>query len=188
MSARRLGTDMIYEFLADGFELVEAMTPVDMLRRARADIKTVSITDKKEVTASNGVTVTADITISEMSDILPDMVILPGGMPGASNLRACKQVCDLAITCNDKEIPIGAICAAPYVLGELEILDGKKAICYPGFEDKLIGAEISDKSCVRDGHIVTAAGMGAALAFSSELVALLYGKDKAEEILKSIIA
>ena len=179
---------MIYEFLADGFELVEAMTPVDMLRRAGADIKTVSITSDKAVKASNGVTVIADITLSDISDILPDMVILPGGMPGASNLRACKKVCDLVCTCYDKEIPIGAICAAPYILGELGLLKGKKAICYPGFEGKLVGAEISDKNCVRDGNIITAAGMGAALAFSSELVSILYGKEMAEDILKSIIA
>ena len=179
---------MIYEFLAEGFELVEAMTPVDMLRRAGADVKTVSITYDKAVKASNGVTVIADITLSDIGDILPDMIILPGGMPGSSNLRACKRVCDLALTCFKKEIPIGAICAAPYILGELGILKGKRAICYPGFEDKLVGAEISDKNCVRDGMIITAAGMGAALSFSSELVSLLYGREKAEEILKSIIA
>ncbi len=179
---------MIYEFLANGFELVEAMTPVDMLRRADADIKTVSITEDKAVKASNGVIVIADITISEISDILPDMVILPGGMPGASNLRACKTVCDLVCICNDKEIPIGAICAAPYILGELGILKDKEAICYPGFEDKLIGSIVSDKNCVRDGHVITAAGMGAALPFSCELVSILYGKEKAEEILRAIIA
>ena len=180
--------NMIYEFLADGFELVEAMTPVDMLRRAGADIKTVSIAPEKAVKASNGVTVIADISISEIGDILPDMVILPGGMPGALNLRACKTVCDLVCLCNEKEIPIGAICAAPYILGELGILENKEAICYPGFEDKLVGAEISDKNCVRDGHIITAAGMGAALPFSCELVSILYGKEKADEILRAIIA
>ncbi len=179
---------MIYEFLADGFELVEAMTPVDMLRRAGADVKTVSITSDKAVRASNGVTVIADIVLSEMSDILPDMVILPGGMPGASNLRACEKVCDLVCLCADKEIPIGAICAAPYILGELGLLNGKDAICYPGFEDKLVGAKISSKNCVRDGNIITAAGMGAALPFSSELVSVLYGREKAREILRAIIA
>lgn len=179
---------MIYEFLADGFELVEAMTPVDMLRRAGADVKTVSITSDKAVRASNGVTVIADIVLSEMSDILPDMVILPGGMPGASNLRACEKVCDLVCLCADKEIPIGAICAAPYILGELGLLNGKDAICYPGFEDKLVGAKISSKNCVRDGNIITAAGMGAALPFSSELVSVLYGREKAQEILRAIIA
>lgn len=179
---------MIYEFLADGFELVEAMTPVDMLRRAGADIKTVSIKSDKAVKASNGVTVIADITLSDIGDLLPDMVILPGGMPGASNLRACDKVCGLVTACAEKEIPIGAICAAPYILGELGLLKNKTATCYPGFEDKLIGAEISEKNCVRDGNIITAAGMGAALPFSSELVSLLYGKEKAEEILRSIIA
>ncbi len=164
------------------------MTPVDMLRRAGADIKTVSITNDKAVKASNGVTVIADITLSELGDILPDMVILPGGMPGASNLRACGKVCDLVTVCAEKEIPIGAICAAPYILGELGLLKGKEAICYPGFESKLIGAEISDKNCVRDGNIITAAGMGAALAFSSELVSILCGKETAEKILRAIIA
>ncbi len=179
---------MIYEFLADGFELVEAMTPIDMLRRAGADIKTVSITESKSVAASNGVTVIADATLSDLPDILPDMIILPGGMPGSSNLRACKKVCELVTVCAVREIPIAAICAAPYILGELGLLKDKEAICYPGFEDKLIGAKISDKNCVRDGNIITAAGMGAALVFSSELVSFLYGKDKAEEILKAIIA
>ncbi|MBQ8255012.1 MAG: DJ-1/PfpI family protein [Clostridia bacterium] len=179
---------MIYEFLADGFELVEAMTPVDMLRRAGADIMTVSIKDDKAVKASNGVTVIADATLSELSDILPHMIILPGGMPGASNLRACKKVCELVTACSGKEIPIGAICAAPYILGELGLLKNREATCYPGFEDKLIGAKISDKNCVRDGHIITAAGMGAALPFSCELVSILYGMEKAEEILRSIIA
>ena len=179
---------MIYEFLAEGFELVEAMTPVDMLRRAGADIKTVSITEKKPVTASNGVTVIADTVISDLPDILPDMIILPGGMPGSSNLRASGKVCDLVTVCAEKDIPIAAICAAPYILGELGILKGKEAICYPGFEDKLTGAVISDKKCVRDGSIITAAGMGAALAFSSEIVSLLYGRDKAEEILRAVIA
>lgn len=179
---------MIYEFLADGFELVEAMTPIDMLKRAGADIKTVSITSSRAVIASNGITVIADVTLSELSDILPDMVILPGGMPGADNLRACKKVCDLVTACNEKEIPIGAICAAPYILGELDLLDGKEAICYPGFEDRLTGAVISQNKVVRSGNIVTAAGMGVALPFSYELISLLYGKEKADNILKSVMA
>ncbi len=179
---------MIYEFLAEGFELVEAMTPIDMLRRAGAEIKTVSITEKKEVKASNGVTVTADMLLSELDPSLPEMVILPGGMPGASNLRACDEVCSLVTKCAENDIPIGAICAAPYILGELGILKEKEAICYPGFENKLTGAKMSGKTTVRDGSIVTAAGMGAALNFSYELVSLLYGEEKADGIMRSIMA
>lgn len=179
---------MIYEFLADGFELVEAMTPVDMLKRAGADIKTVSITSSKAVTASNGVTVIADMLISELENTLPEMIILPGGMPGASNLRGCQKVCQMTADAVKRGIPVGAICAAPYILGELGLLNGKEAICYPGFEDKLTGAVISENKVVRDGNIVTAAGMGVALPFSYELVCLLYGKEKADGILKSVMA
>lgn len=179
---------MIYEFLADGFELVEAMTPVDMLRRAGADIKTVSITSSKAVTASNGVTVIADMLISELAEENPEMIILPGGMPGSSNLRACVKVCEMTTDAAKRGIPVGAICAAPYILGELGLLDGREAICYPGFEDKLKGTVISDKKVVRDGNIITAAGMGVALSFSYELVSLLYGKEKADDILTSVMA
>lgn len=179
---------MIYEFLADGFELVEAMTPVDMLKRAGADIKTVSITSSKAVTASNGVTVISDMLISELPEEDPEMIILPGGMPGSSNLRACEKVCEMTTDAVKRGIPVGAICAAPYILGELGLLDGKKAICFPGFEDKLKGAVISEKNVVTDGNIVTAAGMGVALPFSYELVSLLYGKEKADDILTSIMA
>ncbi len=179
---------MIYEFLADGFELVEAMTPVDMLKRAGADIKTVSITSSKAVTASNGVTVIADMLISELTEENPEMIILPGGMPGASNLRGCQKVCQMTADALKHGIPVGAICAAPYILGELGLLYGKEAICYPGFEDRLTGAVISENKVVRDGNIVTAAGMGVALPFSYELVYLLYGKEKADGILKSVMA
>ena len=173
---------MIYEFLADGFELVEAMTPVDMLRRAGADVKTVSITSDKAVKASNGVTVIADITLSDIGDILPDMIILPGGMPGSSNLRACKRVCDLALTCFKKEIPIGAICAAPYILGELGILKGKKATCYPSFENELLGALLSEKAVERDGHVVTGAGMGASFELGCTLIEMLDSAELAEKV------
>jgi len=178
---------MIYMFLAQGFEETEALAPLDILRRAGLEVKTVGIGGDL-ITGAHGITVKADMPDVLFRDSKPDMVILPGGMPGASNLRACKKVCDLVCLCAGKRIPIGAICAAPFILGELGLLTGKKAICYPGFEDKLIGAEISDKNCVRDGNIITAAGMGAALPFSCELVSILYGKEKAEEILRAIIA
>ena len=178
---------MIYEFLADGFELVEAMTPLDMLRRGGKEIITVSITDSLYVKSSNGVTVKADKLIAELNSDIPEAVILPGGMPGASNLRASEKVCEITVKAAEAGKVVAAICAAPFVLGELGLLDGKEAICYPGFEDKLIGAEISSKHVVTDGNIITAAGMGVALPFSYELTAVLCGKDKADAIMKSIM-
>ena len=179
---------MVYVFLANGFELVEAMTPVDMLRRGGKKTVTISITDSYYVTSSNNVTVKADKLLSELDSSVPEAVILPGGMPGASNLRECKAVCDITVNAEKNGALIGAICAAPYVLGELGLLNNKEAICYPGFEDKLIGAKISDKRVVRDGNTVTAAGMGVALEFSYVITAALCGEGKADDVMSSIMA
>ncbi len=173
-------------FLADGFELVEAMCPIDMLRRAGADVLTVSLNETETVTSAQGVAVLADTVLSALGDALPEMVFLPGGMPGASNLRGNGKVCHITKAVFSAGGFVCAICAAPYVLGELGLLKGKKATCYPGFEDKLIGAVPSDEKVVRDGNVITAAGMGAALPFAAEMVAALYGRDKAEAILAAI--
>ena len=178
---------MIYEFLADGFELVEAMTPLDMLRRGGKDIITVSITDSLEVKSSNGVTVIADKLISELPSEIPEAVILPGGMPGASNLRNSDKVCEITVKAEENGAIVAAICAAPFVLGELGLLKGKRATCYPGFEDRLLGAIVSENRVVCDGKIITAAGMGVALSFSYELTAALCGKEKADSIINSIM-
>lgn len=182
---------MVIVFLADGFELVEALTPVDMLKRAGKEVVTVSITSCKEVKSSCGVTVTSDITANVFNALNKDeieCVILPGGMPGAKNLRECDFVCDTVKLCaNDGKI-IGAICAAPFILGELGILKGRNAICFPGFEDKLTDADISEDKVVTDGNIITAKGMGIALQFSYEIIRALCGKNKADEIIKSIMA
>jgi len=176
----------VYVFLADGFELVEAMCPIDVLRRAGADVLSVSLNTDKRVTSAQRVAVLADTTIDALTDELPDMVFLPGGMPGASNLRACPAVCDMTKGVFDKGGFVAAICAAPYVLGELGLLQGKNATCYPGFEDRLFGATLSDTKVVRDGNVITAAGMGAALPFAAELAAALFGRDKADTILAAI--
>ena len=178
---------MIYEFLADDFELVEAMTPLDMLRRGGKEIVTVSITESLYVKSSNGVTVKADKLVSDLDSVIPEAVILPGGMPGAANLRASEKVCDITVKSAMAGKVVAAICAAPFVLGELGLLNGKEAICYPGFEDKLTGAKVSKNRVVTDGNIITAAGMGVALPFSYELTAVLCGKDKADAIMKSIM-
>lgn len=178
---------MIYEFLADGFEEVEALTPYDMLLRAGADIKTVSLNRGKTVTGAHGVRIEADITLDEAAKA-PDAVVLPGGMPGAKNLRESETVCRIVKETAARGGVIGAICAAPFILGELGLLEGKSAICYPGFEKCLHGAKISDKRVVSDGNTVTAAGMGVALEFGAELITVIYGSEKAAEVLRSVMA
>ena len=178
---------MIYEFLADGFEEVEALTPYDMLLRAGAEIKTVSLNRVKTVIGTHGIKIEADITLDEAVQT-PDAVVLPGGMPGARNLRVSETVCRIVKETAARGGVIGAICAAPFILGELGLLEGKSAICYPGFEKCLHGAKISDKRVAADGKIVTAAGMGVALEFGAELITVIYGIEKAEEVLRSVMA
>ena len=184
---------MIIEFLADGFEEVEALTPLDMLRRAGADIKTVSIKDDKRVTGAHGVTVIADEAVSyaeNAEDI--EAVILPGGMPGAKNLYECETVLETVKNVLKREDGrAAAICAAPFILGRLGLLKGKRATCYPGFEGELEGAIcekiVSGGTVVTDGQITTASGMGVAVPFGAELIRLKYGREKAGEILRSIL-
>lgn len=181
---------MIYLFLAEGFEEIEALTPVDLLRRAGAPVTTVGIGGKR-IVGSHGIAVEADITDSQFATLdLTDteMVILPGGMPGTKNLDASDIVhsaLDFAIQ-NDKYI--AAICAAPMILGKRGDLSGKEAICYPGFEKYLCGARISNKKVIRDGKIITAQGMGVALEFALSLISALCGESLSEELRAAVIA
>ncbi len=178
---------MIYMFLAHGFEEVEALTPLDLLRRAGLEVTTVGIGGEL-VTGSHGITVQADIVDSVFRDDAPEMVILPGGMPGARNLDASPTV-DAALRATAAHDGyLAAICAAPMVLGKRGLLKGRRAICYPGFEKFLDGAILSNHHVVRDGNVVTAVGMGAALRFGLELVAMLRGDVAAEELRAAVIA
>lgn len=174
---------MVYEFLAEGFEEIEALAPVDILRRAGVEIKTVSITGKKEVTGSHGITVTADILFDEISD-KAEMLILPGGMPGTLNLQAFAPLCDML---KSADCYIAAICAAPSVFGALGLLKGKKAICYPGFEDKLEGAEIVQAPVVISDKVITSKGAGTAHLFGFALLSLLKNDEEAEKLRKSMM-
>lgn len=179
---------MIYIFLADGFEEIEALTPPDVFRRAGLKTLTVSITDKHTVVGAHNIAVIADAALSEVNLSDADLLLLPGGMPGTKHLGECKTLCD-AVTAHAKAgKPVAAICAAPSVLGGLGLLAGKEATCYPGFEDALTGATVSEKKVVRDGNIVTAAGMGVALEFSLECLRLLGHADAANKIRKGVIA
>ena len=178
---------MVYILLADGFEEIEALCPLDLLRRAGIDAKTVSVTEKRVVTGSHGISVTADLTAeNSLSDI--EMLVLPGGMPGTTNLDK-SQFCDGLLRAAAKNgAYIAAICAAPMVLGRRGLLAGREAVCYPGFEHELAGAKLSDRRVVRDGRIITGVGMGAALEFGLALVEIFCGKETAERIGGSVLA
>lgn len=181
------GKIMTYIFLADGFEEIEALTPIDLLRRAGHPVTVVGVTGKT-VTGSHGIKVVCDALISEASRADIDMIILPGGLPGADNLQNSPEVNEYIQLALDTDAYIAAICAAPKILGALGILDGREAICYPGFESELAGAKISDKRVVRDGKIITAVGMGAAVEFALEIVSVLVSPEVSEKLKKGIIA
>lgn len=181
---------MIYMFLAPGFEEVEALCPLDLLRRAGLSVTTVGV-GSKTPTGSHGITVTADITEEEfaaLGDHTPEMVILPGGMPGTTNLDASPIVRNAITDAHNCGAFLAAICAAPSILGKMHLLEGKEAICFPGFEDALIGATISDDSVVRDGTVITAKGMGVALPFGLMLVSCFKGNAFASRLKKSVMA
>ena len=172
--------------LADGFEEIEALTPLDILRRCSLDVKTVGINSKIAV-GSHGIATVCDLSTDEINLSEVSAVILPGGMPGAKNLNAhpfTDKVIDAVLKNGGR---LAAICAAPLVLGKRGLLNGKSATCYPGFENELLGARVLDIGVVTDGNITTARGMGVALEFSLELVRLILGEEKREEIKNSIM-
>lgn len=178
---------MIYLFLANGFEEIEALCPLDLLRRAGLEVTTVGIGGEM-IMGSHGITVAADIPEGMYADSAPDMLILPGGMPGAKNLNESRVVDTALKAAARRGAYIAAICAAPMVLGRRGLLEGKEAICFPGFEGELKGAAVSGKRVVRDGNIITAAGMGVALEFGLELVAALKGREAAESLRRAVLA
>jgi len=177
----------MYIFLADGFEEIEALTVVDMVRRVGLDITTVSIHDTTTVTSSHNVTVKADQTIAETDFSKADMLILPGGMPGTIHLSENETLCEQLKAFNEEGKMVAAICAAPSVLGSLGILKGKKAVCHPGFEEKLIGAEVLFEPAVTDDNVITSRGMGTAIEFASEIIRHYLGQEKVDELSKAII-
>lgn len=185
------GNDMdkkVYIFLAEGFEEVEAGTPIDILRRAGIDVKLVAIDDSEYVTGARNITFKADVKLSELDKDGADMLILPGGMPGTTNLYNCKPLMELVKEYNEKGKRIAAICAAPTIFGKLGLLEGKKACCYPGMEDELYGAEVYVEPVVTDGNITTSRGMGTAVDFALELLTLLTGSDQeAVEMAKKVV-
>lgn len=177
---------MIYAFLADGFEETEAIAPIDILKRFGKEVVTVGVGGGK-VKGAHGITVTADITDNDviMTDKV-EMIVLPGGMPGTLNLEKSPVVQAAIKFCADNKKAIGTICAAPSIIGKLGLLKGKKATCFPGFEQFLEGAMFTGDLVNIDDNIVTAKGAGAAIDFGLALGALLCGEEKAEKIAKAL--
>lgn len=176
-------------FLAEGFEEVEALTAVDILRRAGMPVKTVSITSCKQVVGAHGITVTADVLYDSVLFSDPSWLILPGGMPGATNLNDFAPLRGLLARQAGSEFgKIAAICASPaVVLGQQGLLKGEKATCYPGFEEMLEGAEYIDNPVVRSGRFVLGNGPANAMAWSLAIVEADQGKDKAEEVATGLL-
>jgi 4-methyl-5(b-hydroxyethyl)-thiazole monophosphate biosynthesis len=175
---------MIYLFLADGFEEAEAFVPYDILHRGGEEILKVGVTGEY-VTSSHNVTVKSDISLSEAAKSEPDMVILPGGMPGTTNLDENETVREIVKKAYEGGKVVGAICAAPSILGKMGILKGRKATCFPSFEKWLDGAQYVRDYCVHDGNVITACGAGGAYQFGFELLGTIDEK-KAEEVKKSM--
>ena len=176
-----------YIFLAEGFEEIEALTVVDILRRDGIVIKTVSITRDKQVEGAHGITVIADKVLKDIELKDAALLILPGGMPGTTNLKECDELMDMVRQFAGTNRRIAAICAAPTVLGSLGLLEGKKACCYPGMESGLTGAEVLEDEVVTDGNITTSRGMGTAIPFALELVRLFDSKTEAMAMKRKIV-
>lgn len=174
-------------FLGTGYEEVEMLTVVDMLRRADISVDMVSITDTREVTSSHNVTILADKLLTEADFEAAQILILPGGIPGTPNLRACEPLCQQlkAFAANGKKL--AAVCAAPTVLGELGILAGKKATCYPSFADKLATGNYIKQPVVVDGNVITSRGMGTCIEFAAAIIEALKDKETAASVKEAII-
>lgn len=174
-----------YLFLAFGFEEIEALATVDLMRRAGMVVKTVSVIEgQRKVTGANGITVEADMDITDLpADVKAEWLIVPGGMPGSTNLAQSLKLCEMLTAHNAGGGKIAAICAAPaVVLAPLGILQGRKATCYPGFEDACMGAAMQQSRVVVDGNVVTANGPSSAFPFALAIVRMSKGDDAADAV------
>lgn len=176
---------MVYVFLADGFEIIEALSPVDMLRRAKIETKLVGVTGEI-VTSSCGVAVKTDMLIDEFDFYDVEAVVLPGGMPGTLNLENNQTVQNIIDNASNTNAFICAICAAPSILGHKGLLNEKEATCFPGFENALEGASLSEDFVVTDGKFITARGAGVSVDFGLEIIKQLRGEELSNEIRSQI--
>lgn len=176
---------MIYVFLAEGFEEIEALAVVDILRRAELDVLTVGV-GGKSVKGAHGINVEADITQKEVTTDNMTAAVLPGGMPGTLNLEKSPIVLSSIDYCIESGQYVCAICAAPSILGHAGILEGKKAVCFPGFEAQLKGADVTDSFVEEDGKLITAKGPGCAIEFGLKIAEKFVGRAKADAIRMSL--
>ncbi|MDO4511038.1 MAG: DJ-1/PfpI family protein [Bacteroidales bacterium] len=177
-----------YVFFADGFEEIEALTTVDIMRRAGMQVVTVSINPTLEATGAHGVVVKADALIADVDLTSAEWLICPGGMPGASNLAACKPLTDALLAQHAKGGKIAAICASPSVIfGPLGLLEGRNAVCYPGMEDGMTGAIVGTESVAIDGNITTGNGPAAAAAFGLAIAHQSMGEEITHQVVKGML-
>lgn len=177
---------MVYVFLADGFEELEALAPVDLLRRAGVEVLTVGV-GTKQITSAHGITISADIGSDEIKlNEKLKMIILPGGMPGADNLENCPEVQAAIDYCHENDRYISAICAAPKILGHKGLLDGRYCTCFPGYENEMKNAMPNGSSVAIDGNFITAKGAGVSIQFALKIVEILTTKEKAAALSASL--
>lgn len=175
---------MVYVFLADGFEEIEAVTTIDILRRGGLEVSTVGV-GGKTITGSHGIPVIADVTTSQVDLTNIEAIVMPGGMPGTTNLKADKDFCDILAFARQNDILTCAICAAPSILGEAGYLKGVRATCYRGFEETFDRYE--DAPVIRDGNIITGRAAGSAHLFAFEILRALKEKETADRVYGSMI-
>lgn len=173
-------------YFATGFEEVEALTVVDLLRRAKIEVDMISVTGIKEVKGAHGITVKMDKIFDKADDDV-DMLILPGGMPGTTNLAAHLGLETMIKTYNNRGKYIAAICAAPTIFGKMGLLKGKLATCYPGMEDGLVDAYVQYDSVVIDENIITSRGLGTAIDFGLAIIKTLIDQETADKLAKAIV-
>jgi len=172
---------------AEGFEEIEALTVVDVLRRADIPVLMVSVTNKMLVTGSHGIPVQTDVLFENANYAEAEILILPGGMPGSKNLNSHSGLKEKLMEFNDKGLKLAAVCAAPMVFGQLNILNGKKAVCFPGYENDLLGATVLYDPAIKSGNVITGRGVGAALNFALEIVLDLKGQETADKLAKAML-
>lgn len=177
----------VFVFLADGFEEIEGLTVVDLLRREDIDVVTVSMADSKSIIGAHQIELEADIMFHEVLEVEGCMFVLPGGMPGTKHLREHEGLGKLLKKAYNNDKYIAAICAAPTVLEKHGILAGKKATSYPSEEEALVSADYQTDKVVVDGKVITSRGLGTAIEFAGTLVEILKGTEEKEALLKSIV-
>lgn len=178
---------MVYVMLGTGFEEIEALTPVDLLRRAGIDVLTVGI-NGKVVSGGHGIGVETDISLEQMDLTDMDMIVLPGGLGGVASIRGSREAMDAVKFAHENDRFVAAICAGPTVLADLGVTDGKKATCYPGCEDGMGSAVMAENAAViRDGKVITGTSAGCAIPFALELIAALKDTEAAERVRSQIV-